>query len=159
MAGTKNTLYLLPGTLRIPGSIFVLLGTAILFIRFYLGIKPVWLEQKVFAVYSAYLDVKYMSVIQNQLAEEIGGLFLLCGLYMIAFCKEKKETLVTNAARLSAFMISMWISGGMTVFSLFFIYGLGFAFIMMISSLVFLVVYIITFRILIIKNTKATAYK
>jgi hypothetical protein len=160
MAVTKNTLYLLPGMLRIPGSVFAFLGTAILFIRFYLGIKPAWLERNVFALYSAYLDVKYLTVIQNQLAEEIGGVFLLGGLYMIAFSKEKKETTATNTVRLNAFMISMWINGALMAFSLFFIYGLGFVFIMMISSLIFLVTYIITFRILIIKIDKKTiAYK
>lgn len=79
--------YLLPGTLRIPGSIFLTAGLTLLILRFYYGIKPEWLELPVFAVYSAYLDVKYMTVIQNQLVEEFGGLLLLAGLYMIAFSK------------------------------------------------------------------------
>ena len=155
MSTAKSTFYLLPGRLRIPGSVFVLLGTVVLFIRFYFGIKPEWLELKVFAIYSAYLDVKYITVIQNQLIEEIGGLFLLGGLYMIAFSKEKKETSVTNSARLQAFMISIWINAVLMVLSLLFIYGLGFAFMMMISSLFFLVTYIVTFRIQIHKHKRS----
>lgn len=146
--------YLLPGILRIPGSIFALVGFVILIIRFYLGIKPEWLEFKVFAIYSAYLDVKYMTIIQNQLAEEIGGLLLFSGLYMIAFSKEKKETANTNMLRLKAFLISMWVNAVFIFVSILFVYGLGFAVMMMTNIVFILAVYIICFKVLVYRNHK-----
>ncbi|MBS1772628.1 MAG: hypothetical protein JST82_07200 [Bacteroidetes bacterium] len=144
--------YLLPGKFRIPGSLFTVIGTVILIVRYYGGIAPDWLEVKVFAVYSAYLDVKHFSIIKNQVLEEIGGLFLFSGLYMLAFSKEKIETVTTNNLRLKAFMVTMWLNAVFILVSIVFTYGLGYVFMMMLDSVFFLVAYIVLFRVLVYKN-------
>lgn len=151
--------YLLPGILRIPGCVIAAFGIVLLIIRFYYGIKPEWMETYVFAIYSAYLDVKYMAVIQNQVLEELGALLLFAGLYMIAFSKEKRETPIINILRLKAFMISIWANAVLIVISILFIYGFGYAVIMMLDIIFLLVAYIISFRVMVFRNHKVRLAK
>ena len=146
--------FLLPRGLRPLGIVFALCGIAFLIARFYFGIKPDVLEVKVFAVYSAYLDTKYFAVIKNQIAEEIGGALLLCGLFMVAFAKEKDENYRVSTIRLNSFLISTYCNALFLLLAILFIFGLGFVFVMMINLGFWLVVYIIVFRSLLYSDRR-----
>lgn len=138
---------LLPGRLRPPGFILVLMGAALLVTRFYFGIKPEWLNRKVFALYSSYLETKKMQVISNQLLEELAAFLLLAGLMMLAFSREKKETELTGHLRLKSFLLATYITAAVYVAGLFLLYGLSFMVYMLVVPFLFLAVYIIIFRV------------
>lgn len=141
-----RTSFLLPRWLRSAAYLFIPAGAALLIARFSFGFKPEALEMKVFAVYSAYLEAKSMTIIQNQVIEEVGTLFLLFGLFTLAFTKEKNESELTNKARLSSFFISAYSTFFFLAFGILFTYGFGFAFIMTLNLFIWLVVYNISFR-------------
>ena len=141
--------YLLPRIFRPIGFIFVIAGTILGIIRIYFGIKPALLEGKVFAVYSVFLQSKSMVVIKNQLIEEIVGLLLIIGLFMVAFAREKNEGPDINAIRLNAFILSVYLNTLFVIAAILFTYGIAFIYMLVISLFLQLSFYIISFRILV----------
>jgi hypothetical protein len=150
----KEISFLLPRGFKPLGLIFTAIGIALSYIRFHYGYKPDLLERKVFAFYSLYLESKILQIIKNQLLEEIAGVFLIIGLFLIAFSKEKKENSGLNGIRLNAFFITAYSNLFFIVLSLLFTFGLGFVYMLIVNMVLWLVIYIITFRILLISNTK-----
>ena len=144
----KKLTYLLPRGFRFVGFIFTIAGTILGILRFYFGYKPDMLDQKVFALYSVYLKTRTLKVESNQLIEEIVGLLLIFGLFMIAFAREKDETPQVSAVRLKAFFISFYINTAFLIFSILFTYGLAFIYMTVLYFVLPLSVYIFAFQIL-----------
>ncbi len=145
---------MLPVRFRLLGFILIGIGLVLGFLRFNIGFKPEFLHQRVFAFFSLYLEPFYFKIIENQLLEEIAGLLLLFGLFFIAFSKEKEEDIRINYLRLKSFFISTYLDFLFLVASMFFTYGLGFIYMMIIHSFLFLVVYNISFRVLLFRAGK-----
>ncbi len=150
----RENLFLLSRKFRPLGYFFIGIGLVLGLLRFKLGLKPEFLNWEVFAIYSLYLEPFYLKIISNQMLEEISGLFILFGLFSIAFSKEKEENKQNNTLRLNAFFISTYLNFLFLVISLFFTYGLGFIYMMIIQLFLFLIVYIISFRVLLLKVGK-----
>ena len=144
----KELSYLLPRGFRFVGVIFTGVGTILGIMRFYFDFKPDMLDQKVYAVYSVYLKTRTLKVESNQLIEEIVGLLLIFGLFMIAFAREKDETPLISAVRLKAFFISFYINAAFLIFSILFTYGLAFIYMTVLYLVLPLLVYVIAFQIL-----------
>jgi len=145
---------MLPHRFRSVGFVLIGFGLILGFLRFNIGFKPEFLHQRVFAFFSLYLEPFYFKIIENQLLEEIAGLLLLFGLFFIAFSKEKEEDIRINYLRLKSFFISTYLDFLFLVASMFFTYGLGFIYMMIIHSFLFLVVYNISFRVLLFRAGK-----
>jgi len=141
--------YLLPRGFRRLGFIFIVAGVILGIIRFYFGIKPALLEGKVFAIYSVFLHSKSMVVIKNQLIEEIVGLLLIIGLFIVAFAREKNEGPEISATRLNAFILSVYLNTFFVIAAILFTYGIAFIYMMIISLFLQLSFYIFSFRIMI----------
>jgi len=144
----KGFSYLLPRGFRFVGLIFAGVGTFLGIMRFYFGVKPDLLDQKVFAVYSVYLKTRTMKIESNQLIEEIVGLLVILGLLMIAFAREKNETPQISAVRLKAFFISFYINAAFLIFSILFTFGLAFIYMTVLNLVLPLSIYIIVFQIM-----------
>ena len=134
------------------GIIFFSLGLIIGIVRFYFGIKPEVLEIEVFAFCSSYLQTMFMQFISNNMIEEIAGLFLISGLFLIAFSREKAEGAPMNAIRLKSFFISAYLNFLFLIISLFVTYGLAFVYVLMFNMGVGLLTYIIAFRTFLFLN-------
>jgi len=151
----KGFSYLLPKGFRFVGVVFTTVGTIVGIMRFYFGVKPDLLDQKVFAVYSVYLKTRTMKIESNQLIEEIVGLLLILGLLMIAFAREKDESSQISSIRLKSFFISFYINTAFLIFSILFTFGLAFIYMAILNLVVPLSIYIIVFQILMgIENRK-----
>jgi hypothetical protein len=148
----NRMIFLMPRSFRFVGIIFFSMGLIIGMTRFYFGIKPEVLEIKVFAFYSSYLQTKFMQFISNNMIEELTGVFLISGLFLIAFSREKMEEAYINAIRLKSFFISAYLNFFFLLTSLFFTYGLAFVYMLMLNMGVSLLIYIIAFRILLFLN-------
>ena len=144
----KKLTYLLPGSFRFAGFIFTCAGTILGIMRFYFDFKPNLLDQKVYAVYSVYLKTRTMKVESNQLIEEIVGLLVILGLFMIAFAREKNETPQISAVRLKAFFISFYLNAVFLIFSILFTFGLAFIYMAILNLVLPLSLYVISFQIL-----------
>jgi hypothetical protein len=144
---------LLPHRCRIAGWILFIPGLILSILRFYFGMKPASLEVKVFAIYSSYLNTKYFTFITNNISEEIAGLMLITGLFLMAFSKEKKdieEQFEENqllSIRFNSLLKAFYINYILTVLSILFIYGIGFITIMMLNLVSVFIIYLIIFKI------------
>jgi hypothetical protein len=147
----KNT-YLMPGSLRFVGIIFFVIGCLFGLARFYFGIKPEFLEIKVFAVFSSYFQTKYMELISNNMIEELTGFFMLSGLFLIAFSREREESRHMDEIRLRSFFISAYLNFLFLILSLFLTFGFAFVYVLFLNMLFGLSAYIVTFRILLLRN-------
>lgn len=141
--------FILPRGFLPLGFVFTFTGIILGVIRFYFGVKPDFFERKVFAFYSYYLESKTLQVINNQLMEEITGLFLIIGLFMIAFTSEKYEHPHTNSIRLHALFISVYLNTIFLIAAMIFTFGFAFIYMLMINMGSFMLIYIIIFRVLV----------
>lgn len=143
-----KTIFLLPRNFRFVGIFFLVLGFLIGIARFKYGFKPDSLDLKVFAFFSSYLESKYMEIINNNLCEELTGFFLVTGLFLFAFSREKIEDETTDLLRLKAFFITAYLNFLFLLGSLFFTFGFAFIYMLMVNMGFFLLVFILTFRVL-----------
>jgi vacuolar-type H+-ATPase subunit I/STV1 len=112
------------------------------------------LNLKVFALYSSFLRTRSMVVIRNQMVEEIAGLLILTGLFMIALSREPNESDRVNASRLKAFFISIYLNALFLITGILFTFGVAFIKMMTLYLFSWLVFYIIPFRILMYLDSK-----
>jgi hypothetical protein len=149
--------FLLPRGFRFVGIIFFIIGLMLGIARFKYGLKPDLLDMKMFAFYSSYLETKYMEIIRNNMGEEFTGFFLITGLFLIAFSREKDENGQKNELRLKAFFIAAWLNFLFLLVSLFFTYGLAFIYMLMANMGISLLAYILVFRILLWQKSSVSA--
>jgi hypothetical protein len=140
--------FLLPRNFRFVGIFFLILGVTIGVARFKFGFKPDMLDFKMFAIYSSYLESKYMELVRNNLGEELTGLLILTGLFFVAFSRELEESEITRTLRLKAFMLSAYVNYFYLLTALFFTFGFAFVYALMLYLGFNLLSFIITFRIL-----------
>lgn len=145
----KKFSLLLPSAFKTVGIILTGAGIIFLIIRFYYGIKPEIFNLKAFAVISSYLESKYFEVIKNQMIEEIGGVLLLTGLFMITFSREKSENHDLSIIRLNAFLITAYINTFFLIISILFTFGFGFVYMLILNFVLGFIIYLLSFRIMI----------
>jgi hypothetical protein len=150
----KRFSFLLPKGLRPLGIIFSAAGIILAILRFFFGYKPELLKRNVFAIYSQYLGSKFMQVIKNQLLEEVAGVLFMLGLFLIAFTKEKDENEKTNEIRLRSFFTAAYLNVIFVLFSLLFTFGMAFMYMLMANMALWLIVYIISFRLMLSGHRK-----
>lgn len=139
---------LLPRGLRPLGIIFVVIGIILLILKYKFNIKPDFLDLKVFAFYSFYIEAKTFTMITHQMIADFGGIFLLTGLLFISFTKEKNESEVLDSLRLKAFILTSYINFLYLILSVLFFFGFGFVGAITLFTVVWLAVYLLIFRIL-----------
>jgi hypothetical protein len=144
----KEFSFLLPRGFRSLGFVFICLGAVLGFIRFYFGYKPEFLNRKVFALISSYLDNKFFEVIGNQLLEEVSAILLLSGLFLVAFSKEKIENRINDSYRLKAFFVSVYFTAIFLLLTIIFTYGMGFVYAAILGMGLWIIVYYISFKII-----------
>jgi len=149
-------IYFLPKSFRYAGWLFVILGIVSAVFRFHYGIKPEFLEIKVFAIYSSFLQSKYFSFITNNYIEEITGLLVLTGLLFIAFSKEKNDNEEIMLLRFRSLFLSVYINSMLLILSLLFVFGLGFVDVLVLNIFSLPVIYIIVFRYSLFKLNKSS---
>jgi hypothetical protein len=140
--------YLLPRNFRFVGIFFLIIGIIIGVARFKFGFKPDALDLKMFAFYSSFIESKYMEIVKNNLGEELTGLFIISGLFFIAFARENEEFEATNILRLKAFFLSAYSNFFFLLFAFFFTFGFAFIYMLMLNIGFGLLAYIVSFRIL-----------
>ncbi|MEI7490721.1 MAG: hypothetical protein WCK92_04920 [Bacteroidota bacterium] len=149
-----NSKILLPRYFRYIGIILTIAGLVFTVIRFGYGIKPEFLEAKVFVVYASYLQTSEFRVITNNISEEICGTTLLLGLFFLAFSRFKNETEKIWALRTRSFVYSMYAHSAILLFCLLFIYGWGFLMVMTANLFFFLMLYNVWFYILLYRASR-----
>lgn len=148
-----KTTFLLPKSFRFVGIIFFIAGLLFGIVRFKYGFKPDALDLNTFAVYSSYLETRFMQIVRNNFGEEVTGVLMVGGLFMMAFAREKTENEVVNRLRLKSFFIAAYVNFSFLLVALLFTFGFAFVYMLMVNMGVGLLAYIGTFRFLLYQNT------
>jgi len=146
--------FFLPYAWQKIGWIMALSGVIALFIRFGLGVKPGFLDIKVFAIYSSIFESQYFTLVGNNVSEEIGLLLLLAGLFLISFSFEKNENEHVWKIRLKAIFIAIMLNCILLFAATLFVFGWGFLAVMSANLFSVLVFYNFIFRYLIFSKRK-----
>jgi hypothetical protein len=148
--------FLLPFYWKIIGYILTLAGILCTYFRFGLGIKPAFLEMKVFAIYSSIFETHYFSAVYNNISEEICGILLLTGLILLTFSREKSECEEFWLIRYRSMFLAVFMNAGLLTISFLFVFGWGFLVIMTMNLFSLLVIYNILFHISIYRSYRSS---
>jgi hypothetical protein len=146
----------LPYTFRWIGLVFFIPGLALAYLWGFAGFKPEWLSVPVFAVYSEYLKTVTFGMTKTNLADELAAILLLTGILWFICSKEKSENQQTDLLRYKALFLSVLINSAFLLFSIFFIFGIGFIDVMIINLFSQLFIYLLIFRFLVFRNKEVT---
>lgn len=122
----RKNLFLIPNKFRIIGYVLIIVGIALSVLRFQIGIKPDFLDAKVFAIYSSYIESNYFIFITNNIFEEICGIIILLGFFFVAFSKEKDENESVAEIRLLSLYYSFCLNLFFLLVAQLFTFGFGF---------------------------------
>lgn len=149
----KNDL-LLPSKLKSSGYFLLLVGFTLILLRYQYNYKPDFLNLKLFALYTYYIESKSFTIVSNQMIEELGAIFSLAGLAMLAFTREQNESEVVDAVRLKSFILASYVNLVFLLISLLFFFGFGFVGALTAYMGVWLLSYLLIFRYLIYKRKR-----
>ncbi len=146
----------MPNFLRILGIIFFTTGIILLILKYQFNYKPEFLNLKVFALYSYYIEAKSFTMITHQMIADFAGIFVLCGLFIISFTREKIETEVTDLLRLKAFVLTAYFNLFYLLSSILFFFGFGFVGALTLFSVFWLATYLVIFRIQLYRSNRSS---
>lgn len=128
---------------------FKLIGVFLLVTGIALAIFYIWFDFRftipVFAVYSVFLETKIFETFRTNFADELTLLFLICGLGMIVFSKQKTEYAGLDLIRFKALSLAVITNTVFLLLSVIFVYGSGFMGILVINVISLFVFYLILF--------------
>jgi len=128
---------------------FKLIGVFLLVTGIALAIFYIWFDFRftipVFAVYSVFLETKIFETFRTNFADELTLLFLICGLGMIVFSKQKTEFAGLDLIRFKALSLAVITNTVFLLLSVIFVYGSGFMGILVFNVISLFVFYLILF--------------
>ena len=130
-------------------------GIVLLILKYQFNLKPEFLNLKVFAIYSFYIEAKVFTVITHQMLGDLAGILLLAGMFVVSFTREKDESAEVDELRLKAFLVGAYVNLAYLLIAELFFFGFGFVGALTLFMVVWLLVYLVTFRILLYKKNKA----
>ncbi|MEJ8801492.1 hypothetical protein [Pontibacter sp. H249] len=116
-------------------------------------------DATVFAIYDGGLfeSSKVMTLVENNVFDEIVGITAIAGGLLAAFSKEKDEDEYIAQIRLESLLWATYINYGFLLFSILFIYGLGFYQIMIFNMFTLLFIFLVRFNFILYKSARAIA--
>jgi hypothetical protein len=128
---------------------FKLIGIFLLVTGIALAIFYIWFDFRftipVFAVYSVFLETKIFETFRTNFADELTLLFLICGLGMIVFSRQKTEFAGLDLIRFKALSLAVITNTVFLLLSVIFVYGSGFMGILVINVISLFVFYLTFF--------------
>ena len=144
---------LLPAKAKYIGWALIAIAAVFAYLYFFGG-KPDFFKVKVFALASLYLEKTYCAIIQTNLLDELAAVLFIAGWTISAFSKEKDEKEEYNSLRVKALIHSLFFTLGLWALAFLLIYGMFIFFVSIVMFIVFLLGYILLFRIYIYKFRK-----
>lgn len=134
--------FLLPYRWKIAGIVMAIAGMAGAAVYGFFDFR---FKVPVFAVVSIFVEPKFFTVFQTNFSEEVVLFFLITGLNLIIFSKERNEAEALDTIRLKAFAKAIITNAAVQLFAVLFIYGAGFAAVMVFNLLSVNILYLIFF--------------
>lgn len=156
-----KTKFLLPNRCKSIGWALLTISTGIWAYVSVTGKEFSFLQFNVFSVASSGLmqETQFFSFIPvNMTYTIIGSLFIIGGL-LVSFSKEKIEDEFITELRLSSFQWAVLANYLILLLLFFFVYGMGFLTVMIYNMFTVLILFIVRFNYLLIKNRTSTYEK
>jgi hypothetical protein len=126
------------------GIAFLLCGLALTILFM---VHRVAITIPVLAVSSSYIQTRYFAIMKTNVYEEITMLCFLAGFLLTVFSKEKMEKEGYEVLRYESWKTSVLINSALLAFSIFFIYGKGFAAMLILNMFSLFAIYLVVFLI------------
>ena len=147
----SETLPLLPNRVGRVGLLLFAMGALLGVLRFRFGVRPHFLDARIFALHTSYFDSRSFVWIEKNLTDEVTALLLLVGLYARVFARETDEGPWLDRVRLRAMAVGLGTSGVVLVVSSFTIFGLGFVSVLSANMFVAPIVYLVAFAFMVFR--------
>ena len=108
---------------------------------------PDFLDVPVFAIYSAYIQKTVMGFTQTNLADEIAIIFILAGLAIFTFSKQKEEKSFYMNLRAESLFLSLAINTACLILLTLLVFGLGYIKIVFLNIFSIFIIYLIVFNL------------
>ncbi len=131
----SSNVFLFPQRAKYYGLILILAALIFGYLYFWGG-RPEAFNTKVFAIVSAYLESRYLTIVQTNMLDELAAILFIGGLTLFSFSKQKHETEMYNTFRLKALVHALYISAAIWILLFLLVYGWA---IFLVSSLIFIV--------------------
>lgn len=136
MDGKYNN-FIKPHIKKFVGYFLFLFGIILFFIRFYYNYKPDYLEFKTFVFYSEYIETFSFETITNNLLDEISGILLLLGQFILVIEFVNKNLQSNKDLIIKNFLYSFTANTVLLLIAFLYFYGLGFIYLVLINIISF----------------------
>lgn len=159
-----KTTYLLPSIFKRIGWIIFI--PAALFGLTYIIFDPdIKLVTNVFAIWNSNIGLltdsapEFLTVVKNNILDEIITIFIILSLIFIAFSREKFEDEFIGQLRLKALVWATYVNYGILLLAVIFVYNISFYWVLVFNLFTILIVFIISFRWMLYKAQKDIRYE
>lgn len=141
----------LPFHFKVIGIVLLILGLVMGYMVLSLSFKPEYLDVRVFAIYSAYVEKTIFGLTYTNLADEIALVFVLLGLAFMAFSKQKNEIGEHEKLRRNALVIAFLLNTCLLVVLNLLVFGTGFIVILLLNLFSLQIIYLLAFHFLLFR--------
>ena len=128
---------------KIPGFILIFIGLILTILYFSVEFR---FEMPVLAVFSSYVETRFLTTFSTNFADELILLILLAGFSLVVFSKEKKGFDFFQSLRIKALVKTAIINVAFLIFSVMFIYGNGFIMVLILNMFFPFILYLVIFN-------------
>lgn len=146
--GSSARALLRPHGFKRLGLLSFFLGVVLAVARLHFRWAPDVLRTKVFAVSASYLERKSFAVIENNVTEELSGVLVVVGLFVMVAAAEKTEGPQVADLRLRALLLAGYGHGLALLLVILFFYGLSFLQALLVALVSFPLLYLVFFGVL-----------
>lgn len=124
-------------------------------------LEPEFFDLRVPAIFvDEIIGDKFMfGMTENNVLNELIGIILIISFLMVAFSKEKQEDELIEKIRLKSLVWATYVNYGVLLFSMIFIYGMSFLWVMIFNMFTILLFFIIRFNWQVRKLNKSLTYE
>ena len=136
--------YQLPHYWKIPGWILIAAGAV-------LSVIYIWFDFRftlpVFAIFSYYMEMKFLATFPTNFADELVLLTLLSGFFMVVFSKEKPEEDQLLHLKARAMFKALFYNTILLFAAILFVYGQGFIFFLVLNLFSVFILYLVFLQV------------
>jgi hypothetical protein len=152
-----KTGYLLPNRFKLLGWLLLFLSS-IVYLMLLLNYNVFSDDTTVFAIYDGGMGpTRMFTFIQNNISDEVCAVLVIVGGILAAFSEEKEEDEYISKIRLESLLWATYINYGLLLFSVLFIYGMGFYQVMIYNMFTLLFIFLIRFNLILYRTSRTIA--
>lgn len=153
-----KTKFLIDHRYKVLGGILFVSAFVLGVLQFFGGFEPNWLDWKVPALFYSEWTLgqqdsswKLVTMIENNVADEICLSLLLIGALLLAFSREKDEDELIMKIRLESMLWAARVNGVIVLLSVILVYDVVFFYVMIFNLFLLFVLFILRFNLVLFK--------